>query len=182
MNRRTFFSLLAIWTLAAGSVFAGERPELTAADLAQFTPIAEGIRRATALVLYEGLPHQMFERDQLKNELATKKTIKIHDFHFYERPLEVDGGEVEPLRRLSRAADSYWSYGGPKMCGGYHPDYCLTWKDGEAVYQLLICFGCHEMKLYGPKSELMADIRPDAYKAFAEILKKYRDQRPAGKH
>jgi hypothetical protein len=178
MNRRTFLSLII---LAAGgaSAAAASRPELTAIDLEQFKPIAEGIRGAAELVLYEGLPHQMFEQDALKKELATKKTVKIRDFPFYERPLVLEAAEVEPLRNHSMAADSYWSYGGPKLCGGFHPDYCLVWKQGESIYQLLICFGCHEVKLYGPKSELIVDLREKAFQAFEAALKKHRDQRPA---
>jgi hypothetical protein len=120
----------------------------------------------------------MWEADQLKKELATKKTVRIHDFPFYERPLALAADEVEPLRRLSAAGSSYQTYGGPKACGGYHPDYCLAWKDGNVTYHLLICFGCHEMKLYGPKSELIVDIGEEAFKTFETALKKHRDQRP----
>ena len=178
MNRRFFFSLLGACTILHGASHAEVRSDLTAKDLSQFTPIAEGIRRASSLNLYEGLPHQGWEADQLKKELATKKTLRIHGFPFYERPLPIAADEVEPLRRLCAAADSFLSYGGPKLCGGYHPDYCLAWRDGEATYHLLICFGCHEMKLYGPKQELLADIRSDAFKQFETTLKKYRDQRP----
>ena len=178
MNRRFLLTLFAMCAVLLSAGNAAVRPELTAEDLSQFTPISEGIRRASSLTLYEGLPHQMWEADQFKKELATKKTIRIHDFPFYERPLVLAADEIEPLRRLSAAGSSYTTYGGPKLCGGYHPDYCLTWKDGEATYQLLICFGCHEMKLYGPKSELIVDIGDDAFKAFAAALKKHRDQRP----
>jgi hypothetical protein len=120
----------------------------------------------------------MWESDQLKKELAGKKTIKLHDYSFYERPLALAADEVAALSKLSSDADSYWSYGGPKLCGGFHPDYCLSWKDGDATYQLLFCFGCHEMKLYGPKEELVVDLRQDAFKQFEALLKKHRDQRP----
>lgn len=86
--------------------------------------------------------------------------------------------EIEPLRRLACAADSYWSYGGPKLCGGFHPDYCLAWKDGEAAYHFLICFGCHEVKLYGPRTELILDLRKESYAAFKAALETHRAQRP----
>ncbi len=74
----------------------------------------------------------------------------IQGFPFYEQPLSIAATDVEELRRLSAAADSFAPYGGPKDCGGYHPDYCLSWKDGANTYELLICFNCQEMKIYGP--------------------------------
>ncbi len=144
----------------------------------RFTPITKDIGRGSSLTLYEGLPHQSWDAELLKKELATKKTVTIHGYPFYERPLSVSPTDVEKLRGLSAAAASFSPYGGPKACGAYHPDYCLSWKEGEAVYDLLICFSCHEMKFYGPKHESLADIRKDAFDQFQVILKRYQDQRP----
>ena len=176
MNRRFFFSLLGACAVRTSA--AENRPELSARELIQFTPISEGVSRASALLLYEGLPHPSWEAEQFKTELATKKTVRFHDYPFYERPLPVAADEIGPLRRLSAAASSYWSYGGPKLCGGYHPDYCLAWKGSDATYDLLICFGCHEMKLYGPRRMLLVDIRNDTSRQFETMLKKYHNERP----
>jgi len=178
MNRQFFLSLLGAFALFQTTSRAEDIPKLTAKDLSQFTPISEGIKRAATLTLYEGLPHQHWEAQQLEKELAAKKTVRFHGYPFYERSLAISTNEVELLRRLSADTESYWSYGGEKLCGGYHPDYCLEWKDGEATYHLLICFGCDEMKLYGPKSELLLDIRTDVMKKFESVLKKHRSQRP----
>jgi hypothetical protein len=178
MNRRFFFTLLGAYAVRTSAGAADDRPELSARELTQFTPISEGVSRASALVLYEGLPHPLWEAEQFKRELATKKTVRFHDYPFYERPLSVAADEIGPLRRLAAAADSYWSYGGPKLCGGYHPDYYLAWKGGDATYDLLICFGCHEMKLYGPGRVLLVDIRSDTSRQFETTLKKYHNERP----
>ena len=69
------------------------------------------------------------------------------------------------------------SYMGEKLCGGYHPDYCLRWEDDTDTYDLMICFGCCEMKFYGPENYLIADIKAE----FETLLEKYRDQRPESK-
>jgi hypothetical protein len=143
-----------------------------------FPLVTKGVSQSSSLTLYEGLPHQGWEADLLKKELATKRTVTIRGFPFYERPLSVAAADVEELRRLCAAADSFSTYAGPKACGGYHPDYCLSWKDGATTYELLICFGCHEMKFFDPKHEELVDIRKDAFERFEAILKKYRDQRP----
>lgn len=146
-----------------------------AEDIQEFNPIAEGILKSS-LTLYEGLPHQMWEADELKKELAAKTTIQINGFPFYAHPIEMAANDVEVLRSLSASPDSYWSYAGPYMCGGFHPDYCLTWKNQGARYHLQICFGCKEMALSGPKNKLTADIRD--LETFKTILEKYRNQRP----
>jgi len=173
-----FIAILGFCAVLPKTLLAIAPSGLNDKDLAQFAPISEAIRRASSLTLFEGLPHQEREPDQLKNELATKKTVRIHDYPFYEQPLALAPEDLEPLRRLSAAAETYSSYAGPKRCGGYHPDYGLAWKDGDSTYHLLICFGCQEMKLFGPKQELLADIRSDSFKQFESILKKYRAQRP----
>lgn len=151
----------------------------TEKDLARFKPVSVGIRRATALTLYEGLPHPVWEAESLKKELTSgKKIMRAQGFPFYARPLPLRAAAVERLRVLCADEASYTTYQGPKMCGGYHPDHCLVWQDGEVTYQLLVCFGCHEMKIFGPAGEIMADIRPKAFEAFESALKEHRVQRP----
>ena len=185
MNGRTILASVALSLFLGGTTRAQDdgRAELTAKELAQFKPIAAGIQAADILTLYEGLPHQNIEADKLKQELANKQTIRIHEFPFYKRPLPVKQDDIEPLRQLAAAANSYWSAEGAeaKLCGGFHPDYCLSWTAGDATYELLICLGCQEMRLYGPRLELHLDIRDDAYESFAGRLKKYHDQRPPRK-
>ena len=132
---------------------------------------------ATSLTLYEGLPHQAFDRELMESEIVTKKTIHWHDFPFYERPLTASTADVETLRSLCENPDSFCAYRGPKLCGGFHPDYCLSWTDGEESYDLLICLGCIEVKFFGGGHELLADIRSRQLK---QILRRYHDQRPGG--
>jgi hypothetical protein len=151
---------------------------LTANEHSELQTILAGIGPNASLVLYEGLPHQTFEWNQMQKELATKKTIEIHEYPFYERPLAVSDADVATLRQLSLAPDSFVSYMGPKGCGGYHPDYCLEWTDGGATCELLICLGCREMELYAAGKKLLVDIRNSAFDQFEATLEKYRDQRP----
>jgi hypothetical protein len=189
MNRRFFLTLLSAYAVRTSAAAGADedtdedadedKSGLSANELIQFTPISEGVSRASALVLYEGLPHPFWEAEKFKRELGTKKTVRFHDYPFYERPLHVAEEEIGSLRRLSAAADSYWSYGGPKFCGAYHPDYCLAWKGDAATYDLLICFGCGEMKLYGAERMLVVDVRRDTFRQFETTLKKYRNQRPS---
>jgi hypothetical protein len=155
--------------------------DLTKKDAAEFTAISRGVTRATSLTLYEGLPHQTWETDQYQHELAAKKTVQLHHYPFYERTLSVGEPDREELRHLSASAETYFTFSGEKSCGGFHPDYCVTWFDGAVVYELLICFGCDEMKLYSPMQYLRFDIRGSACGRLKAVLSKYRDQRPIAK-
>jgi cytochrome c553 len=178
MTRRWLLLFVAAFALFHCLGCKADRRRLSAKERAEFAPISKGINHASSLTLYEGLPHQTWEPEVLAKELATKKTIVRHEFPFYERPLPVAAGDVEALRRLSAAGESFAPYLGPKNCGGYHPDYCLAWKDAETTYELLICFGCHEMKLYGPKQEMLVDIKKEPFTQFEKTLQKYQAQRP----
>jgi len=178
MERRSFLSLITLCAAIHGTASGFEGSEGKGVDASRFTPLAAGIRRASLLTVYEGLPHQRWESEELKKELATKKTIRLHGYPFYEKPLPIFSGDVEPLRRLCSAAESYRTYREMKLCGGYHPDYALVWKDGGVSYDLLVCLGCHEMKLFGPKMELLIDLRDGPAKHLEAILKQYHQQRP----
>ncbi len=175
------FVMVAVAAFVGGCTVAdpdaGERPatrvpaELTEGDLAQFAPISDEIKLAPSLTVYEGLPRN---RAKLKTELATKKTIRRDEYYtFYARPWRVGGSDAESLRRLSTSADSFEPHR-EKLCDGFHPDYCLVWTDGNTTCEVLICFGCAEVRFYSPQRELHVDLRGEAYEQFTTILKAYR--------
>ena len=77
------------------------------------------------------------------------------------------------------AKGSFKRYRGQKACGGYHPDYCVEWKTGDATTRALICMECGEVKFFGPRSELHCDLIPEATEKLAQRLAPYRKNRPA---
>jgi hypothetical protein len=176
MNKRFLLSAATMWLVMWSAPVPAE--PLKVAELKQFNLLSEVINRATEFTLYEGLPHQRLERRQLQIELDTMKTVRLQGYPFYEQTLEVSDEVVKLLRQLCISASSFETNKGPKRCGGFHPDYCLVWKDGDTTCRLLICFGCREMKLHSPDLELLVDVQPDAYKKFGDLLKPLRNQRP----
>lgn len=105
--------------------------------------IRSSLQSAQRLMVYEGLPHQAHEKELIAREIVRKDTTRLHGYPFYTpaRPAKQAAG----LRRVLGSADSYKVYGGPKTCGGFHPDYAVSWNDGAKSYQLLVCFGCGEV-------------------------------------
>ncbi len=133
------------------------------------------------LAIFEGLPHQSWERDLLKSELGSKETTKIHDFHFYSKRLKLSADDLESLVVAITDENGIVEWGGMKLCGGYHPDYAVQWNDSNGrMFEALICFGCHEIKLYGDDGvQLYADLTEEAFSALRVTLSPYGDQRPA---
>lgn len=65
----------------------------------------------------------------------------------------------------------YQPYRGPKMCGGYHPDYCLEWQSTRGTYYALLCTGCHEVILIGDGAEVHCDLHDEPLQTLTAQLK-----------
>ena len=87
--------------------------------------------------------------------------------------------DAEQFTALFSAKGSFKRYRGQKACGGYHPDYCVEWKQGEAATRALICLECLEVKFFGPRSDLYCDLSPEAGQRLAQWLGPYQKNRPA---
>lgn len=179
MRRQSVISLRLLLVLAVCSSLNGCGGP-TGKDRDEFTTISSAIARASSVTLLEGLPHQRWEAELLKQELDTKQTIEIRDFPFYERPLRITESDVQTLRQLITPHANFANHpeGVAKSCGGFHPDYCIVWKDGEATYEMLICFGCRDAKFYGSTQKLLLEIREEPFRQLRATLEKYHDQRP----
>src|SRR5262245_19676184 len=49
--------------------------------------LAAGIAKADKVSLYEGLPHQLYESELLRQELKSKETVIFNGFPFYAEAL-----------------------------------------------------------------------------------------------
>jgi hypothetical protein len=150
-------------------------------EFKKLPPMTGLLGKATKVVLYEGLPHQLWEAKLLKEELKTKKTVKINDFPFYKDVLPLRAGDGKKLTSLFGQPGVLVPFSGAKLCGGFHPDYCVEWQLGKDVYRAVICFGCHEVKFHGPKDSVYCDVNDAALAELKQILKEYRKNRPEKK-
>lgn len=141
-------------------------------------PESTTIKQARHLVLYEGLPHQMYEPQTLAAEKQAKPTVTLHGFPFYRETLDLKPGDDERLKALLGDPRSFSAYSGEKKCGGFHPDYAVEWSAGGHTYRVLICFGCFEAKIYGPKAGATYDVGSELQRQFKDLLTPYRKNRP----
>jgi hypothetical protein len=83
---------------------------------------------------------------------------------------------VKKLLTLLGSDGTLLTFSGEKKCGGFHADYALTWKVAGVEYAALFCFGCGEVKLFGPQQEFRYDIGEED--SLTRILKHYVRNRP----
>ena len=134
------------------------------------------VSAAKSLLVFEGLPHQSVEPVLLATELKRKDTTEIWDFPFYTPSIEATN--ADDLRKVLSNPASLAVYAGPKLCGGYHPDFCISWQAGKVNYYALICFGCHEIVFYNGKTSLIYDLDKAAIEEFQQLLAQHRIKRP----
>jgi hypothetical protein len=142
---------------------------------------AEAVRRADKVVLYEGLPHQLFGKRLLEEERRTKAVVEWGGYPFYQEPLELTARDAERLSEVLGDPQTYQPWKGERLCGGFHPDDAVEWHVGASRYRALICLGCGEFKLSGPWPWSRHDMEKATGEALLELLKGYRKHRPRAK-
>lgn len=178
-----------IWTAVAVAIagcsrapeaqVAYEPPKSVSKDFAQLRSILDELPQSGDVALYEGLPSEFWEPHLWESEATQRKTIRLHGHLFYDERLVPQESDRKQLTSLLTNPRSFQRYRGTKTCGGYHPDYCLEWKHGEATTRALICLECSEIQLFARQKELYCDLSPDATQRLSQYLNSYRKKRPA---
>jgi len=68
---------------------------------------------------------------------------------------------------------------GGKLCGGFHADFFLRWEGLLAGTDVMICFGCEEIKIFGATGDLYGDLTNDEAKKLRELLAPFWKRRNA---
>jgi hypothetical protein len=135
-----------------------------------------GILSVKQLEVYEGLPHQLHEKSLLTKELKRDDIVKFAGFPFYTPSVRTT--QIAGLIAVLSDKSAFKVYGGLKRCGAYHPDYCVSWKNGNKTYYALICYGCGELVFYDGRKPLIYDMQEGTLAKLKELLKGYALKRP----
>lgn len=134
---------------------------------------------ATAIHVYEGLPHQNREKEFLLREVKRKDVTRIADFPFYTPKIEASGKQAIFFRETLADGASYTEFLGEKLCGGFHPDYAIRWSENDHEHSILICFGCHEALIVsGGGTTYRYDLTKPVIEALQKKLSSFRNKRP----
>ena len=155
----------------------GERIDMTV--LPEFI---DALAKAKEMTVFEGLPHPHWEPDELQTERRSKKCVNLHGYLFYDDARVAAGEDFVSLQQALSLRGGIIEWGGHKLCGGYHPDYLIRWKADDGTYDALVCFGCHEIKLFGPRDQLYADLLKPTYAQLEQSLSQFRKHRPQVVH
>jgi hypothetical protein len=177
MAGKVLFLVAALFVIScsSGHRSSGHRLETT---LENHNTLATAVQESGKCILFEGLPHQLYEKNVLEKELKTKQTILREGFYFYEQPLAMSNADVKLVTDLFSDLDSFTPWPGEKKCGGFHPDYCLEWATTAGACRSQICFGCGEVKVFGRDIQARWDLTNGAREKLKSILVHYRTNRP----
>ena len=155
---------------------AGKTVDLDERSVIDFTGALKSADSASA---FEGLPHEHFERTLYAQERA-KPVKELLGYPFYPGAVELKAEDLAAVRAVLGDARNYERFLHEKKCGGFHPDWAFEWALGSDRFTVLICFGCHEVKLLGPGGESRHDFDDDAARSLQTLLRPYRKNRPRG--
>ena len=130
------------------------------------------LNTASSVYVYEGTPRDF----DIKKRDLKRPTVTIDGFEFYADARKLDSAKVEAINTLIRDRTVFLDYRGMKLCGGFHPNYCIEWRF-EAEHQTwhsraFACLGCHEWRLLDHASALHADMAGLAVSKLISILEK----------
>lgn len=168
ITARRIAGRVALVTMITAALGCGSSPKT-------FTTAITGAEKTS---LYEGLPHEGFEGEKFEAERRSKPVKELNGYPFYKEPLELRAEDAKRLTEILGDPATFKSWGGEKKCGGFHPDYAAEWQRGDAHYRALICFGCDEVKLFGPDIESRHDLSEGAPEKLESLLGSYRMNRP----
>jgi hypothetical protein len=140
--------------------------------------LAAGIASANKAALFEGTPHPFEEKDHYDAEMRTRKFKLFFDIMFYPDPTPLSAEINDKIKKVLLREGTLIQYTGDKKCGGFHADWCLEWRGDEGVTRCMLCFGCDEARVFGPKSSLQCDIHPKAAPELRAILTPFREHAP----
>ncbi len=136
--------------------------------LQDFSAYLKSIEDVDSFLVFEGLPRLKGKR--LEDIKQKNDTLEIGGWSFFAKPLEVSDSTADLLRWTLVDFKSFEPYGGPKFCGGFHPDFCVEWEVGGEKQYMQICFGCEEaLLLYPDKKKVVFDFNERARTAFAHF-------------
>jgi hypothetical protein len=166
-------------TLAFSVAGCTSEQERIANTFRYFPTLAERASKASSIAVYEGLPSPQFEPKLFEKERQRPDAVELNGHYFYRDAVNLETDDVERLRVLCTERSLWRPWGGPKSCGGFHPDWRLVWKDAGSRFTVDFCFGCSEVKVYVDDA-LRMHCEMNDEGAFKSALNRLRTNRPLG--
>lgn len=182
--------ILLLWLVlfSAATLHAGKSIGKSFTPQADLSWYFQALREADRLEVAEGLPHQEWEPEERAAQQQKHKTFSIADELFYAQrlpsteELRADITSAFLLMTLFNPPLASEPWGEMSLCCPFHADHALIWwKGDQQVVAVLLCFGCHKVKLVGPKQEeaLQLGMTPAGIELLERKIKPLHALRPA---
>jgi hypothetical protein len=84
----------------------------------------------------------------------------------------VPAKDPEGLKKLLGDPKSTMLYQGPKLCGGFHPDYAVAWESFGKTFHALVCYGCREVCFLEGTRKIWYDLGEGAWSSLSDYALK----------
>lgn len=146
------------------------RPMDSAMFWATLGDLKAAVKNAKSLTVYRGVTRKQLAENGGKISSEERKLLFRSDgqwFRTTKYPVSTD--MAERLREAVFTGARNKS-AGLKLCGDFHADVRLKWEGSVlADTEVLICFVCQEIKIYGTAGSLYGDLSDDQAKALREM-------------
>ena len=133
-----------------------------------FGALKEAVKQAKTLEVYQGLPRLNGQKVAPAEE--AKKALFMVDGEWFHATAQTVTGELREALRGGVFA-GVKEREGVKLCGGFHADVLLRWGGGVlAAADMLLCFVCSEVKIYGATGALYGDLSNEQWSELRELL------------
>ncbi|QJE97606.1 hypothetical protein [Luteolibacter luteus] len=136
----------------------------------------ESLREGAAIKIHEGVPRMMsswaFDEEMKRHDVTT---IAGHGFY----APAINAKKADALREVIADAKTYEKFVSEKECGGFHPDFGVSWKSGDELVHALFCYGCGEAIFTNGKITVRHDLDFEAIRQLYPLFGAYASKRPA---
>ncbi len=157
-----------LWTLSVIALFGCQATS-------RFEAFHEAVRGKTDIVVYQGLPHPVVEKEAYRRDKEKPHQTWL-DQALRNTPTLLSPEDVKTLAVLLSESSALEPWSGEKKCGGFHADWALEFVDQGKSWRALICFTCGELKLVGDEP-VLSDMTPLTKSELERVLAPYRTAR-----
>jgi hypothetical protein len=134
-------------------------------------PLLEALKKGVPITIHEGIK-RFASLGSTEEALKRRGEWLIDLFQFFKTGT-VDR-DTKALRDLLLKEGALGTWSGGKACGGFHPDFAITWKVAERDVSLMLCFGCHEAMFADEAGNLLYNLPKESYDALKGELEKFK--------
>lgn len=131
----------------------------------------DSLSAATEIRIYQGFPRKAPDHGIKEGEIDPRDIVEVGRFPFHASSILLP--EAEELKAVLSKPSTLIPFSGQKRCGGFRPDFCVSWEQGAQAFNALVCFACHEVIFESGGREFRYDLEATAYEHLKEILSVY---------